>query len=257
MMISGKFSLVGICFLVLSLCAACGAGAPPVPAPAAAPAVAPQVQQEPPTTVAAAPPAAATLGQGATGQGKSAAIQQVIQMPGELLNSGDTLLTLCVDAFFQASIQNGGQPTTTGTLRQGADGALTYSATPSDGLLLTGSSSETVRFTFGALEGDFSTDTRQLLRGDHRVGCTIDAPGTLAVELGASRTGPNETRSIRGTIWQEGFAYRVDLQSTGLSTYDPDAPAHESSQQRRGSVMFGDVAITVDEDFDYKLVSAP
>ncbi len=271
MMISGKFSLVGICFLVLSLCAACGAGAPPVPAPAAAPAVAPRAQQEPPTTIAAAPPAAAAIeqaappaadgptavpaGLSATRQDKSAAIQQVIQMPGELLNSGDALLAMCVDAFFQASIQNGGQPTTAGTLRQGADGALTYSATPSDGLLLTGSSSETVRFTFGALEGDFSTDTRQLLRGDHRVGCTIDAPGTLAVELGASRTGPNETRSIRGTIWQEGFAYRVDLQSAGLSTYDPDAPAHESSQQRRGSVMFGDVAITVDEDFDYKLVN--
>ena len=79
----------------------------------------------------------------------------------------------CAGAFSEASIQNGGQPTTTGTLRRLADGTFAYSAAECRALLLTDGSGETIRMTFSAVEGDLNADARQLLRGDHRVGCTI------------------------------------------------------------------------------------
>ena len=182
-------------------------------------------------------------------------IRQVFDIPDGILDALDTLLEECVGAFFEASIQNGGQPTTTGTLRRLADGTFAYSAAESGDLLLTDGSGETIRMTFSEVEGDLNADARQLLRGDHRVGCTIDVPNALAVELSASKADRNETRSIRGTIQQDGVVYKVDLRSDGTRTWDPDVPAQHIVQQRRGSVAFGDAAITVDEDFDYKLVN--
>ena len=201
MMNSGKITLLGVCIPVLSFCAACGASAPSALVPVASPTGALQMQRElataapsslvpsavVPLQVSPVPTVgtSASAGQAAAGQGKPMVIQQVFDIPDGILDVLDTLLEECVGAFFEASIQNGGQPTTTGTLRRLADGTFTYSATESGDLLLTDRSGDIIRMTFSEVEGDLNADARQLLRGDHRVGCTIDVPNTLTVELSA------------------------------------------------------------------------
>lgn len=183
-------------------------------------------------------------------------LNEVVSLPQQFVGAGlEQMVDACVQAVNLASSLNGGQTTTAGTLRQGADGNYAYESSPADALYLVDANGSAAKFIITTLTGN-QANAEAFLRGDHAVQCAIMSGAEVNLEVASSQVGRQQERRIRGAFTDNGQSLSLDLSTSGNLTRDGDSFSKETNNRTVGEIKFGDVVIRVEETRSERGVSA-
>jgi len=164
--------------------------------------------------------------------------------------------TLALELIVEASLLNDGALTTNGTLSADGD-ALTYSPTPADALVLdAGGDTLTLRVTTAT--GDFTAGADSFLMDAHSLAFTVELSDVIdATIISQSADGVNATRSISGSVVDDGRSFSVNVQSVGtvLAQVEPGGQLYEAADAYAGSVSADDFAATYSEAISFSLIN--
>lgn len=149
----------------------------------------------------------------------------------------------------------------TGTVTQTGADSWAYDPAPADRLkldLLDGRSFEMVVST---LNGDFTKDGARFLNNAHQADLTITsnvAAQDLDVRLTSELSGGDRRRSAVGQATDElGIRWTFDVATTGIHTFDTDAPEHVVEDTVTGTIEAPAAGIvgTIDKYYRYKMLN--
>jgi hypothetical protein len=165
---------------------------------------------------------------------------------------------LAAEAVWTASLLNGNTLITTGTLTQVAANSthFTYSASPSDKLLVKFANGNSLEFVITTMNGDFSNDAQTFLQNDHHFAFSIVIVDNMNLQISSLQSGGAIQASVKGQVLYEGVNYSVDMveQGTYTSTVDVGSAEYERTKQTTGNITANDFALTINESYRYKSI---
>ena len=178
--------------------------------------------------------------------------------PFNAYQSSSQTASLSVEAAWQASMLNGGTTLiTTGTLTQTGQNSFSYSATPTDRLVVQLSNGENYEIQFQQFTGDFSGDAQNYLSSNHNLSFSLTGP-TADITVSSQRSGINVQANLDGTLILEGIDYTADLNMTGTNRFDIDNTGFEYNVDNAytGTLTSATISLTINETWVYNNVSA-
>ncbi len=174
-------------------------------------------------------------------------------------------------AVFEASIQNGGTLTVTGTLTQAGPDSddFTWSATPQDRLVVLFHDGSRLELAVNAFEGDF-TDWESFRDFHSNLDVTATSPGAFDLRI-QSRSGAPALvsgltgaagvtefhRTITGTLTFNGVVATLNLVNAGQVSADFSGGNvdYTSLETVQGTLSSANASSTVNEEYEYRFLS--
>lgn len=151
-----------------------------------------------------------------------------------------------------------GRLATTGTFTESAHG-WTYTAQPSDRMVIAPSDGQRVEYIFETIEGSDPSSVDNFLDSDHRLVFQIssEAHGTLAIQ--SARVGQDRQMQISGELNVSGKVYAVELNHTGREYSENDSTGMEYQGEHRatGTIQGENYLLTIDEQWYFDMISLP
>ncbi|MBN2007963.1 hypothetical protein JW960_01310 [candidate division KSB1 bacterium] len=163
--------------------------------------------------------------------------------------------SLCAEAVWEASLQNGGQLVTTGTLTQSGQNFI-YNSTPNNKLLVKFSNGTQIEFMISAFNGDFSSTASNFLENDHQFFFSAKAEGSMNLQVQSLQNGGTKQAVVSGTIIYENTSYTVNMTEQGsyTSSVDVGSAEYEVQEQTTGTITASGFNLTINEQYRYKSI---
>jgi|GEM_PF-2793383 len=178
--------------------------------------------------------------------------------PFNAYQSSSQTASFSVEAAWQASILSGGTTLiTTGTLTQTGQNSFSYSATPTDRMVVQLSNGERFEIQFQQFTGDFSGDAQNFLSRNHNLSFTLTGP-TANITVSSQRTGINVVANLNGNLTLDGIEYNADLNMTGTTRFEVDNTGSEYNVDNTytGTMVSATLSLTINETWVYNNVVA-
>jgi len=174
-------------------------------------------------------------------------------------------------AVFEASGQNSGQLTTTGTLTQTGAETFTWSNTPTDRLVVAFGDESRLEFVIEAFTGDFSSGWEGFRDFHSSLVFTTVTEGSFSLRIQSQSGAPQApeaaalsptgttrfSRTVEGTLQFAGVPVQVAVINTGEVSADFSGGNvdYRSAETTTGTLTSANASITVNEGYEYVFVS--
>lgn len=174
----------------------------------------------------------------------------------DITDLGKEAVSGAAQAVWAASELNGGNLTLTGTISQTAPGSdiWTYSASPSDKLVVVFASGPTLEFTFTTFNGYFSGTWEDFVNS-HSLDFTVTWSSVLDLHI-ISTANPVSgatiwQRQIQGTTNYQGTQWTLNINHSGKdsSTVDANFAYREYSESVSGTSSVAGVSVNINETY--------
>ncbi len=174
----------------------------------------------------------------------------------------DEVIELLADAVFEATDQNGGVQTLTGTLTQVVNGeteAWTYDAAPADALVVELANGQITEFRITQFEGETAQGAAGLAWGRHALVFDVIRANVCNLHIVSTAT-PTVSytssweRQLSGEAALRGYTLVVDLVYTGERYWEIVGVVEDLSDEAKaqGVAQTGDLTIEVDDAFYFQ-----
>ena len=162
---------------------------------------------------------------------------------------------LGLTAVVAASNQTG-RLTTTGTFTE-SGGSWTYDQTPSDRMVIRFQDGTSVEFEFETIEGIDTSSVENFLNSTHRLDFTVSSEDDGTVRVYSEKHVQDRLVNLAGSLRINERDYEVDLELVGWEYFDNDSSGmqYDNEYTATGTVTGGDYLLTVDEQWEYVIVS--
>lgn len=164
---------------------------------------------------------------------------------------------LTLEAVISASVAaNGGTALqTSGTLTQSAAG-FSYTATPTDRLVIAWSEGAPTDIYVQQIDGDFdSPSVDDFFERNHVVQARVVRSGFNDITVASSKSGTSRNGSVQGTITQAGVEYTLNLHEAETVESEVDVgTTYKSNSSLTGTITSAALQMTINETSYYRSV---
>jgi hypothetical protein len=171
---------------------------------------------------------------------------QVVAYDGSMLSV--QLVSSVTAAYYLTN-----QVVTTGTVTWTGAETATYSATPTDRLIVINAQGHKAEFLVKVIN---ATNPQDFFKGNWALDFHVLVAGAADLDILAQSVGGQFTSSARGTVTTAGTPSTIDVSSSGSTYFESDSSGSEyrNSYRLTGTLKRGAITRTVDEQWTFRMI---